>query len=180
MGKVDRTEDEIFNEHLQNFSKQQNSANKLQKEFNNYIRCVRGKLTQFKGEKNAYRCNFFGFIKSFFFQSMTLIFSIRSNYYYKILLLLWCTQIIPIAFYIRFFCYPCDLAVQVASKSLMDTLNEMYESQWVGHDHMCTDSNNLDMLWSDYTHKLADQVLIPLNTYQAQFAETRVSYYQYG
>lgn len=68
-----------------------------------------------------------------------------------------------------------DLAVQVASKSLMDTLNEMYESQWVGHDHMCTDSNNLDMLWSDYTHKLADQVLIPLNTYQAQFAETRVS-----
>lgn len=69
------------------------------------------------------------------------------------------------------------LAVQVASKSLMDTLNEMYESQWVGHDHMCTDSNNLDMLWSDYTHKLADQVLIPLNTYQAQFAETRVSDY---
>ncbi|XP_060838125.1 amphiphysin isoform X3 [Rhopalosiphum padi] len=105
LGKVDRTEDEIFNEHLQNFSKQQNTANKLQKEFNNYIRCVR--------------------------------------------------------------------AVQVASKSLMDTLNEMYESQWVGHDHMCTDSNNLDMLWSDYTHKLADQVLIPLNTYQAQFAETR-------
>lgn len=66
------------------------------------------------------------------------------------------------------------LAVQVASKSLMDTLNEMYESQWVGHDHMCTYSNNLDMLWSDYSHKLADQVLIPLNTYQAQFAETRV------
>ncbi|XP_050419741.1 myc box-dependent-interacting protein 1 isoform X1 [Adelges cooleyi] len=105
LGKVDRTEDEIFNEHLQNFSKQQNSANKLQKEFTNYIRCVR--------------------------------------------------------------------AVQVASKSLMDTLNEMYESQWVGHDHMCTHSNNLDMLWSDYSHKLADQVLIPLNTYQAQFAETR-------
>lgn len=41
---MDRTEDEIFNEHLQNFSKQQNSANKLQKEFNNYIRCVRGKF----------------------------------------------------------------------------------------------------------------------------------------
>lgn len=58
----------------------------------------------------------------------------------------------------------------------MDTLNEMYESQWAGHDHMCTQSNSLDMLWSDYSHKLADQVLIPLNTYQAQFAETRVSY----
>lgn len=75
--------------------------------------------------------------------------------------------------------FPCfdlsDVAVQVASKSLMDTLNEMYETQWIGHDHMCTNSNNLDMLWSDYSHKLADQVLIPLNTYQAQFAETRVS-----
>lgn len=43
LGKVDRTADEIFDDHLTNFTKQQLSANKLQKEFNNYIRCVRGK-----------------------------------------------------------------------------------------------------------------------------------------
>lgn len=43
LGKVDRTADEIFDEHLNNFNKQQSSANKLQKEFNNYIRCIRGK-----------------------------------------------------------------------------------------------------------------------------------------
>lgn len=43
LGKVDRTADDIFDEHLQNFTRQQNSANRLQKEFNNYIRCVRGK-----------------------------------------------------------------------------------------------------------------------------------------
>ena len=42
LGKVDRTADEIFDEHLTNFNKQQTSANKLQKEFNNYIRCIRG------------------------------------------------------------------------------------------------------------------------------------------
>lgn len=42
LGKVDRTADDIFDEHLQNFTRQQNSANRLQKEFNNYIRCVRG------------------------------------------------------------------------------------------------------------------------------------------
>jgi hypothetical protein len=40
---VDRTADDIFDEHLQNFTRQQNAANRLQKEFNNYIRCVRGK-----------------------------------------------------------------------------------------------------------------------------------------
>lgn len=42
MGKVDRTADEIFDDHVQNFNKQQNAANKLQKELNNYIRCVKG------------------------------------------------------------------------------------------------------------------------------------------
>lgn len=43
LGKVDRTADDIFDEHLQNFTRQQNAANRLQKEFNNYIRCIRGK-----------------------------------------------------------------------------------------------------------------------------------------
>lgn len=42
VGKVDRTADEIFDDHVHNFTKQQNSANKLQKELNNYIRCVKG------------------------------------------------------------------------------------------------------------------------------------------
>lgn len=43
LGKVDRTADEIFDDHLTNFNRQQNNAARLQKEFNNYIRCVRGK-----------------------------------------------------------------------------------------------------------------------------------------
>lgn len=43
LGKVDRTADEIFDEHLTNFNRQQNNASRLQKEFNNYIRCIRGK-----------------------------------------------------------------------------------------------------------------------------------------
>lgn len=42
LGKVDRTADEIFDEHLTNFNRQQINATRLQKEFNNYIRCVRG------------------------------------------------------------------------------------------------------------------------------------------
>ncbi|XP_011497350.1 PREDICTED: myc box-dependent-interacting protein 1 [Ceratosolen solmsi marchali] len=105
LGKVDRTADDIFDEHLQNFTRQQNAANRLQKEFNNYIRCVRGK--------------------------------------------------------------------SLASKSLMDSLNEIYESQWTGHDMLYVQAQNLDMLWQDFAHKLADQVLVPLNTYQSQFPEMR-------
>ncbi|KAJ8683255.1 hypothetical protein QAD02_019047 [Eretmocerus hayati] len=105
LGKVDRTADDIFDEHLQNFTRQQNAANRLQKEFNNYIRCVR--------------------------------------------------------------------AAQIASKSLMDALNEVYESQWTGHDMLYVQAQNLDMLWQNFAHKLADQVLVPLNTYQSQFPEMR-------
>lgn len=51
LGKVDRTADDIFDEHLQNFTRQQNAANKLQKEFNNYIRCVRGELDHRNAQK---------------------------------------------------------------------------------------------------------------------------------
>lgn len=65
-------------------------------------------------------------------------------------------------------------AVQAASKTLMDSLNEIYESQWTGHDLLYVQAQNLDMLWQDFNHKLTDQVLIPLNTYQNQFPDMRV------
>nr|XP_017027651.1 bridging integrator 2 isoform X2 [Drosophila kikkawai] len=48
LGKVDRTADEILDDHLNNFNRQQASANRLQKEFNNYIRCVRAAQTASK------------------------------------------------------------------------------------------------------------------------------------
>lgn len=105
LGKVDRTADEIFDEHINNYNHQQNNANKLQKEFNNYIRCIR--------------------------------------------------------------------AVQTASKSLSDAICEVYESQWNGSDALNAQMSSVEVLWQDYSHKLGDQVLIPLNTYTAQFPEMR-------
>jgi amphiphysin len=45
LGKVDRTADEIFDEHVGNFNKQQCAATRLQKELNNYIRCIRGRTS---------------------------------------------------------------------------------------------------------------------------------------
>merc|ERR1712121_98184 len=87
LGKADKTTDEIFEEHLQNFNTQQVNATRLHKDINNYLRCIR--------------------------------------------------------------------AMQTASKNLMETLSDIYEKEWVGQD------------------MLYDQVVIPLNTYQAQFPEMR-------
>lgn len=56
----------------------------------------------------------------------------------------------------------------------MESINEIYESQWPGHDLLYTQIQNIEMLWQDFSHKLGDQVLIPLNTYQSQFPEMRV------
>ncbi|XP_032591539.1 myc box-dependent-interacting protein 1 isoform X3 [Drosophila grimshawi] len=53
LGKVDRTADEIFDDHLNNFNRQQTNANKLQKEFNNYIRCIRAAQTASKSLMDA-------------------------------------------------------------------------------------------------------------------------------
>lgn len=105
LGKVDRTADDIFDEHLENFNRQQIAATRLQKEFNNYIRCIR--------------------------------------------------------------------AVQAASKSLYDSINDVYEVGWVGQENLFAQTQNLEMLWQDLSHKLADQVLLPLNTYAAQFPEMK-------
>ncbi|XP_055316195.1 myc box-dependent-interacting protein 1 isoform X2 [Sitodiplosis mosellana] len=105
LGKVDRTADEIFDEHLTNFNRQQNNATRLQKEFNNYIRCIR--------------------------------------------------------------------AMQTASKSLMEAIDDVYESQWTGADALNAQTQQIDSLWQDFSHKLGDQVLIPLNTYTAQFPEMK-------
>ena len=66
--------------------------------------------------------------------------------------------------------------MQAASKNMQETLSEVYESEWPGHDQLYVQGQNSEMLWADLAHKLSDQVLIPLNTYQGQFPEMRVIY----
>ena len=65
-------------------------------------------------------------------------------------------------------------AVQVASKSLMEAMTEVYEPQWSGSEALYAQASSIEVLWQDFSHKLGDQVLIPLNTYTAQFPEMRV------
>merc|ERR1712141_559219 len=67
----------------------------------------------------------------------------------------------------------CIKAMQAASKNLSDSLSEVYEPQWPGQDLLTVQGQNSEMLWADLAHKLSDQVLIPLNTYQGQFPEMR-------
>merc|ERR1712227_1167104 len=67
----------------------------------------------------------------------------------------------------------CIRAMQTASKNLMETLSDIYEKEWVGQDMLYVQAQNHEMLWADVAHKLSDQVVIPLNTYQAQFPEMR-------
>ena len=62
-----------------------------------------------------------------------------------------------------------------ASKGLYETLIEVYEPEWVGHELLYAQAQNSDMLWTDFCHKLQDQTLTPLTAYQQQFPELRVS-----
>ena len=65
--------------------------------------------------------------------------------------------------------------MQTASKGLQETLSEVYEGEWPGHEQLYVQGQNSEMLWADLAHKLSDQVLIPLKSYQGQFPEMRVS-----
>lgn len=140
LGKVDRTADEIFDEHLTNFNRQQNNAARLQKEFNNYIRCVRGKRIQ---------AVFAVFIHPFRIVNDSKLHLLFMS--------------------IRLFA-----ALQTASKSLTEAISDVYETHWTGAEALVAHTSSIDALWQDFSHKLGDQVLIPLNTYTAQFPEMKV------
>lgn len=105
LGKADKTTDELFDTYVNNFNKQQNSANKLHKEFKNYLITVR--------------------------------------------------------------------AIQISSKSLMDTLSEMYEQEWIEHEQVPLQAQKLESLMEDFCHKLNDQVTLPLAAYMNQFPDVR-------
>lgn len=57
----------------------------------------------------------------------------------------------------------------------MEAITEVYEPQWSGSEALYAQASSIEVLWQDFSHKLGDQVLIPLNTYTAQFPEMRVS-----
>ena len=105
LGKADRTTDDILNLYISNFNKQHASAQRLSKEFKNYVSCAR--------------------------------------------------------------------AMQAASKSLMDTLTEMYEQGWIGSEQLPVKTQVMEMIWDDFCHKLNDQVGVPIATYLSQFPEIR-------
>lgn len=56
----------------------------------------------------------------------------------------------------------------------MEAISEVYESQWTGSEALYAQTNTVEVLFQDFSHKLGDQVLIPLNTYTSQFPEMRV------
>lgn len=59
----------------------------------------------------------------------------------------------------------------------MEAISDVYETQWTGAEALTSQVSNIEVLWQDFAHKLGDQVLIPLNTYTAQFPEMKVKYY---
>ncbi|XP_076322723.1 myc box-dependent-interacting protein 1-like isoform X2 [Tachypleus tridentatus] len=55
----------------------------------------------------------------------------------------------------------------------MDTLSEMYEQEWIGHEQVPVQAQKLESLMEDFCHKLNDQVTLPLAAYMNQFPDVR-------
>ncbi|XP_058414226.1 bridging integrator 2 isoform X2 [Diceros bicornis minor] len=60
-----------------------------------------------------------------------------------------------------------------SSKRVSETLQEIYSSEWDGHEELKAIVGNNDLLWEDYEEKLADQALRTMETYVAQFGEIK-------
>ncbi|XP_042524667.1 bridging integrator 2 isoform X1 [Dipodomys spectabilis] len=60
-----------------------------------------------------------------------------------------------------------------SSKRVSETLQEIYSSDWDGHEDLKAIVGNNDLLWEDYEEKLIDQVLRTMENYVAQFSEIK-------
>ncbi|XP_028730379.1 bridging integrator 2 isoform X2 [Peromyscus leucopus] len=60
-----------------------------------------------------------------------------------------------------------------SSKRVSETLQEVYSSDWDGHEELKTIVGNNDLLWEDYEEKLADQALRTMENYVAQFSDIK-------
>jgi amphiphysin len=57
-------------------------------------------------------------------------------------------------------------ACAAASRGLLESVGEVYEPEWGGKELLSVNAQSVELLWNDFAHRLAEQVLIPLNTYQ--------------
>ncbi|CAK6443443.1 unnamed protein product [Pipistrellus nathusii] len=60
-----------------------------------------------------------------------------------------------------------------SSKRVSETLQEIYSTEWDGHEELKAIIGNNDLLWEDYEEKLADQALRTMENYVAQFGEIK-------
>lgn len=60
-----------------------------------------------------------------------------------------------------------------SSKRVSETLQEIYSSDWDGHEDLKAIVGNNDLLWEDYEEKLADQALRTMENYVSQFSEVK-------
>ncbi|OBS81087.1 hypothetical protein A6R68_20722, partial [Neotoma lepida] len=60
-----------------------------------------------------------------------------------------------------------------SSKRVSETLQEVYSSDWDGHEELKDIVGNNDLLWEDYEEKLADQALRTMENYVAQFSDVK-------
>ncbi|XP_074021083.1 LOW QUALITY PROTEIN: bridging integrator 2 [Numenius arquata] len=58
-----------------------------------------------------------------------------------------------------------------SSRKVAETLQEIYSSDWDGHEELKAIADSNDLLWDDYEAKLADQALRLMENYLAQFGD---------
>ncbi|XP_053907332.1 bridging integrator 2 [Cuculus canorus] len=58
-----------------------------------------------------------------------------------------------------------------SSRKVAETLQEIYSSDWDGHEELKAIAASNDLLWDDYEAKLADQALHLMENYLAQFGD---------
>ncbi|XP_069662174.1 bridging integrator 2 [Haliaeetus albicilla] len=58
-----------------------------------------------------------------------------------------------------------------SSRKVAETLQEIYSTDWDGHEELKSIAASNDLLWDDYEAKLADQALRLMENYLAQFGD---------
>lgn len=70
----------------------------------------------------------------------------------------------------------CAAAVAMASKTLWETLGDVYDEECSVHSELVETVKTFDILWTDLITSLQDSFYTPLHNYVKRFAETKGRY----
>ncbi|XP_033760442.1 myc box-dependent-interacting protein 1-like [Pecten maximus] len=182
LGKAEKTSDEKLDEYVHKLDKQQETANKFQKELRTYINAAKAmqnaSRSLFTTIQETYEDEWDGGNKIHENLQVCVVLKLGCIIGYSI----WgCSDNLKVYYRIQKWCihkhfqqtFSLFAAMQNASRSLFTTIQETYEDEWDGGNKIHENLQSVELMWADYIQNLQERVQEPMTAYISHITPLR-------